>query len=107
MSLQRSSPLRSRRGSVLLVALLLAAIIGISLVSYINLANNSLKQASRSFYANSAMNVAEIGLERAIACFNELDSNPSIAWNGWTTNNATYNATSSPTTPASATPAST
>lgn len=99
MSLQRSSPLRSRRGSVLLVALLLAAIIGISLVSYINLANNSLKQASRSFYANSAMNVAEIGLERAIACFNELDSNPSIAWNGWTTNNATYNATSSPTTP--------
>lgn len=51
---------RSARGSVLIVAMLMAAIIGISLVSFIKLSNNSLKQANRTFYANSAMNLAEV-----------------------------------------------
>jgi hypothetical protein len=99
MSTPRRS-FRSTRGTVLIVSLILAAIIGISLVSYVSLANNSLKQASRSFYSNSAMNIAEIGLERAIACFNQLDNGTSAAaWTGWATNNTTYNATTSPTTP--------
>ena len=90
----------SRRGSVLIVAMLLAAIIGISLVSYIKLANNSLKQATRSFYANSSMNIAEIGLEQAIASFNQLDtSTVATSWTGWTLNSTPYNAVTSPLTP--------
>jgi hypothetical protein len=84
--------------------MLLAAIIGISLVSYIKLSNNSLRQAHRTFYSNSAMNLAEIGLEEAIACFNQIDNvaTPNLAWTGtnWGTPNTTpYNATTSPNTP--------
>lgn len=93
---------RSSRGTVLIVSMLLAAIIGISLVSYITLANHSLSQASRSFYSNSAMNIAEIGLERAIACFNQLDNGTAdAAWPSatWEKDATAYNATTSPNTP--------
>lgn len=93
-----SSPVR---GSALIVALVIAIIIAISLVSYIRLSNNSLKQAHRSFYSNSAMNLAEVGLEEAIACFNQLDTaaTPADAWTGWTMNTTPFNAGSSPNTP--------
>jgi hypothetical protein len=90
------------RGSVLIVSMLLAAIIGISLVSYIKLSNNSLKLAQRTFYSNSAMNLAEIGLEEALSRFNALDNvtTASDAWpSPWTLNNTAYNATTSPNTP--------
>ena len=91
---------RAQRGSVLIVALIFAIIIAISLVSYIALANNSLKQAGRSFYASSGINLAEIGLEQALACFNELAATtPALAWAGWTLDNTPYNATTSPLTP--------
>lgn len=92
---------RSERGSILIVAMLLAAIIGISLVSYLKLANNSLKQAQRTFYSNSGMNLAEVGLEEAISCFNQLDNTTvALAWpSPWTLNSTAYNATTSPTTP--------
>ncbi|MBS0663533.1 MAG: hypothetical protein JSR48_09720 [Verrucomicrobia bacterium] len=90
-----------RRGSILLVAMLLAAIIGVSLVSYLNLSNNSLKQAQRTFYANSGMNLAEVGLEQAIYCFNTIDNvaNVNDAWPSWTLNSTAYNSSSSPYTP--------
>jgi hypothetical protein len=91
----------SSRGSALIVALIFAALIAISLTSYISLANSSLKQASRSFYASSGMNLAETGLELAGACFNRLDgSTVNDAWDGWTLNHTPYNATTSPFTPA-------
>src|SRR4051812_42209906 len=89
----------SRRGSVLIVAMLLAAIIGVSLVSFIKLSTNSLKQAHRTFYSNSAMNLAEVGLEEAIARFNALDNvnAPADAWpSPWTLTTTAYNATTSP-----------
>lgn len=91
-----------RRGSILITTLLLAGVIAISLVSYLRLTNSSLKLASRSFYSNSAMNVAEIGLEQTIACFNQLDNNtadPTLAWPGWTLDSTAYHASTSPTTP--------
>ena len=96
-----SSP-RSTRGSVLIVAMLMAAIIGISLVSFIKLSDNSLKQAHRTFYSNSAMNLAEVGLEEAISRFNQIDNvaTPADAWpSPWTLNNTAYNSSSSPYTP--------
>ena len=64
---------RSQRGSLLIVAMLLAAVIGISLVSYLNLATNSLRQAQRSYLANATMNLSEVGLEYAIYAFNNVD----------------------------------
>ncbi|HSH93272.1 MAG TPA: hypothetical protein VK968_03935, partial [Roseimicrobium sp.] len=83
---------RSQRGSVLIVAMLLAAIIGVSLVSYLKMSNNALNLAQRTFYSNSAMNLAEIGLEEAISRFNALDeaASAAAAWpSPWTRNDAT------------------
>jgi hypothetical protein len=73
---------RARRGSVLIVALLLAAIIAVSLASYIKLAAASARLADRSFHATSAVNLAEMGLEEAMFCYNQLDnqSDPRNAW---------------------------
>jgi hypothetical protein len=96
-----SSKRQSSRGSVLIVALLFAAIIAISLTSYITLANNSLGMASRSFYSGSGINLAETGLELALARFNKLDgSTAAVAWDGWALDSTAYNTSTSPFTPA-------
>jgi hypothetical protein len=96
-----SAQQHNSRGSVLIVALLFAAMIAIALTSYLTMANGSLKMASRSFYANSSVNLAETGLELAIGCFNQLDgSTPAVAWDGWALNTTAYDASSSPLSPA-------
>lgn len=71
-----------QRGSVLITALILSAIIAISLTSYIRLALNSVKLADRSFYQNAAINLSEVGIESALQCYNRLDdvSTPASAW---------------------------
>src|SRR4051812_6889780 len=76
-----------QRGSVLIVALLLCAVIGISLGSYIALGKSSMRLANRSFYNTSAINLAETGVEEAVWCFNQATSGVAVAtaWNGWTT----------------------
>jgi Tfp pilus assembly protein PilX len=92
-------PARREQGSVLIVAMLLAAIIGISLVTYIKLSASSLSISQRNFYDNSAMNLAETGLERALYCINQNQvSNQTLvnSWpasDGWTTNSTTHVAT--------------
>ena len=92
-------PAHRERGSVLIVAMILAAIIGISLVSYLKLSNSSLNISQRNFYDNAAMNLAETGLERAMYCLNQNQvKNLSLteAWptaDGWTTNTTTHIAT--------------
>src|SRR5688572_14930600 len=81
---------RDSRGSVLLVAAMFAALIGLTLATLIKLGNNSLKMASRSFYANSAINLAETGLELAVACINQPSGTaPEVAWDGWTRDDST------------------
>lgn len=78
-------PLRSRRGSVLLVSLLLSAVIAISIGSFLNLATLSSKLSYRTYYAGAAMNVAECGLEQALWSLNRALTDPDTAWeNGWT-----------------------
>jgi len=86
ISRPRRLPTR-RRGSVLITALLFSAIIAISLTSYLRLALNSLNLADRSFYQNAAANLAEVGIESAMYCYNHLDEvvTPASAWgSGWT-----------------------
>jgi len=78
---------RRTRGSVLVTALIFAAILAISLTSYIRLSLTSLNLADRSFYQNSAVNLAEMGIESALYCFNQLDnvSTATAAWpSPWT-----------------------
>lgn len=82
--------LSSERGSLLITAMLLAAIIGISLVSYLSLGRTTLKLSHRTFFANDAGNLAEAGLEQAIYSFNLMGAGtaPAAAWTGWTISGA-------------------
>ena len=62
--------------------MLLASVISLSLASYLRLSLNSLSLADRTFYSTSALNLAELGLEEALYCLNQLDnvSTPASAW---------------------------
>ncbi len=66
--------------------MLLCAIIGISIVSYINLGRSALRSSNRALYNNAAMNLAENGLEEAMYSINKLVANPSYSFtgDGWT-----------------------
>ncbi len=76
----------ARRGSILIVALLLSAVIGISLGSYIALSATALKLSNRSFYNTAAINLAETGVEEALYCFNQATAGVAVdtAWGAWT-----------------------
>jgi hypothetical protein len=63
----------SERGSLLIVVMIVSAVIGISLASYLRLTTNSLRMADRSFFTTAAVNLAEIGVEEAMYCYNRLN----------------------------------
>jgi hypothetical protein len=79
--------------------MLFAAIIAVSLGSYIKLALNSMTLADRSYYLNAAINLAEVGIESAVYCYNQLDdvapTAAESAWlpYGWTLDTTTGTAT--------------
>ena len=68
--------------------MLLCAIIGISLGSYLHLSRTAMTISNRAMYNNAAMNLAEQGIEEAMYAVNQLISNPSYSWAGagWTVN---------------------
>ena len=80
-----SSPVPARRGSVLIVALLVSALIGIALVSFLRVNQNSLNLANRSFFNTTALNLAETGVEEALWSFNQASDGVALAtaWDGW------------------------
>ncbi len=84
LSRRRFAP-TPRRGSVLLVALLLSAVIAISLGSFLNLATQSSQLSYRGFYTGSAMNAAETGLEEAMWAIQRRLAGDTGVWNraGW------------------------
>lgn len=73
-----------RRGAVLLMALLVSTVLATTLTSLIALVINSTKLADRSYYQNAAVNLAEMGIEEAIYCFNKLADVPATPANAWT-----------------------
>jgi hypothetical protein len=72
-----------KRGSLLIVAMILAAVIGISLASYIQLGRSSLNISNRALYNNAAMNLAENGLEEAMYSINKYVADTTYNWAGW------------------------
>lgn len=64
---------QSRRGSVLLVAMILAVVIAISLGSYLQMSVTSYRLSQRSFYSNAAMDLVDTGLEQALWSQNNSD----------------------------------
>ncbi len=59
-----------KRGSVMLVSVIFGTCIALSLGSFVAIALNSARLSRRAFYANSALNLAEAGLEQALHSMN-------------------------------------
>lgn len=74
----------SHRGSLLIVAMILCAVIGISLASYMHLGRTALTISNRALYNNAAINLAENGLEEAMYSINRMVADDTYAWPGWT-----------------------
>jgi hypothetical protein len=80
---KRLGPTAAKRGSVLVVALLLAAMVALALGSYLSLNLNSARMARRSFQQQAALNLAEAGAEEALWSFNRAAQADKEAWEGW------------------------
>jgi Tfp pilus assembly protein PilX len=76
---------RDQRGSVLIVALLVAALIAVALGSYLNLNLSSARLAKRTFNGYAALNLAEAGTEEGVWSFNRANGGDRTAWDGWET----------------------
>ncbi|HTL67863.1 MAG TPA: hypothetical protein VL200_09400 [Lacunisphaera sp.] len=76
-------PLLAQRGSLILLVMCLLAVLGITLASYLAVANNSMKLSNRSFQTSVSRQLAELGLVEALRAFNAND------WTTWTANGAT------------------
>lgn len=70
--------------------MIMCAIIGISIASYIKLGQTSQVISNRALYNNGAMNLAENGMEEAMYSINQLVLNSSYSWStdGWTPANS-------------------
>ncbi len=71
------------RGSVLIVALMLSAIIALMLGSYLNLNLGSTRLAKRAFHSTAALNLVETGAEEAVWSFNRATQGNPDAWTDW------------------------
>src|SRR6188508_15451 len=90
--MKTSSPFRSERGSLLIVAMLLSAIIAIALTSYLRLTRSSLTISNRALYNNAAMNLAENGLEEAMYSINKKVADNTYDWTvKWNTDGTASN----------------
>lgn len=76
---------RSRRGSVLIVAMLITAMLALVLGSYFNLSLTSSRQTRRTFDRDTAFHLAEAGIEEAVWSYNQTLAGSSSAWSDWNT----------------------
>lgn len=67
---------KSKRGSVLITALIFAAIIAITLTSFLRLGSSSAALGNRSFYLNAAQNLLDTGFENTLWTLNDAKNNP-------------------------------
>jgi Tfp pilus assembly protein PilX len=80
---------RQQDGSVLMITLLTAVIIGISLAGYLSLIEAQNNSVARSQTWNSAIPAAEAGIEEALSHLSVVGTN-SRAANGWTQSGSEY-----------------
>ncbi|MBC8008787.1 MAG: hypothetical protein H7067_01660 [Burkholderiales bacterium] len=72
-----------RRGSVLIVALLVAALIALVLGSYLSLNLGTARLARRTFDRGAAFHLAEAGLEEGLWTYNRVLSGDVAPWLDW------------------------
>jgi hypothetical protein len=77
-------PLLSKRGSVLLVALLVCALIALGIGSLLSLNLASSRQAKRTLHGYAGLNLVEAGVEEGTWSFNRAAAGDGAAWTGWT-----------------------
>jgi hypothetical protein len=85
MAMKHHPSRRRDRGSLLIVAMILSAVIGLSLASYIQLGRSSLIISNRALYNNAAMNLAENGLEEVMYSINKRVADATYNFPGWST----------------------
>jgi hypothetical protein len=73
----------SRRGSVLIVVMLIMAVLALVLGSYFNLSLTSSRQTRRTFDRNAAFHLAEAGVEEAVWSLNRALAGSFDGWDGW------------------------
>lgn len=78
-----------RRGGLLITALILMAVIGIALTSYLSLSRAVLQSSHRNLYLTAAVDLAEVGLEHGMWALNAAYAGTSGAWTGWSGGPAT------------------
>lgn len=83
MKRPRQSFRSSRRGSALLAALCFCAVLGIGLASYMGVCYHTLQTSSRNNSGTASFELAETGLEDALAALNRSGYD----WSEWTLNN--------------------
>lgn len=79
-------------GSVVLVALCLALVLGIAVAGYVAVCARTMDMSNRSFCTTSTVQLAEFGLEEALWSLNQARPNPaSYDWSaaGWTKTDST------------------
>ena len=77
--------IRDQRGSVLIVAMLVTAMLALVLASYFNLSLTSSRQTRRTFDRNTAFHLAEAGVEEAVWSYNQTLAGSTDAWRLWDT----------------------
>lgn len=84
------SPWNNPRGSITLVALCLAVVIGISLASYLAVCQQSLLLSTRTVQLGKARQLAETGLEEALWSLNAyVNPSSAVAATAWTSVSST------------------
>ena len=74
--------MKNKNGTVLMVAMVLGLSLAMMAGGYIALTTQSMKNTQRSFYQNTAFNLAESGAEYAIWCLKNTWTLPSGDWTG-------------------------
>lgn len=87
IQLARAS-VRRRRGSLLIVAMLIAALVALGLGSYLSFNLTSTRLAQRTFHRNAAFNLAEAGLEEGLWSYNRGLAGEVDGWTGWNSDDA-------------------
>jgi hypothetical protein len=75
-----------RRGSVLIVALVIAAVIALGLASFLSLNLTSSRLAKRTVQGYVGLNLAEAGVEEGTWSMNRAAGGDRNAWSGWAQN---------------------
>jgi len=84
-------PKQTRSGSVLVITLLICAILGITIISYLDLTSSQNRAVMRSQQWNSVVPIMEAGVEEALSQL-RLNTND-LSANGWTPGNNTFTKT--------------